>query len=172
MTFAPNVIIKATEAPVQSVTTANLPENLRTQAVSSEINKIAQYGVMPVGSVVYYAGVSIPPRHGWLLCDGSTISRTAFPQLWKIAEASIAAGKTDFGVGDGSTTFNLPDARGVSVTPEATPPTVVVDEGGSVNVGSTTPPSLPDPGTTGGGGTIPSGGRPKIPYNLDYFTWF
>ena len=168
MTFAPNVIIKATEAPVQSVTTANLPENLRTQAVSSEINKIAQYGVMPVGSVVYYAGTELQPiplRHGWLLCDGSAIERSAFPQLFRLIG-------TTYGVGDGSTTFNLPDARGVSVTPEATPPTVVVDDGGSVNVGSTTPPPLPDPGTTGGGGTIPSGGRPKLPYTFDYFMWF
>lgn len=41
---------------------------------------------------------------GWLLCDGSAVSRTTYSTLFgKIA--------TNFGTGDGSTTFNLPDFR-------------------------------------------------------------
>lgn len=42
---------------------------------------------------------------GWLLCDGSAVSRTAFPALF-------AALGNNYGAGDGSTTFNLPDLRG------------------------------------------------------------
>lgn len=38
---------------------------------------------------------------GWLECDGSAVSRTTYAELF-------AAIGTDFGVGDGSTTFNLP----------------------------------------------------------------
>ena len=46
---------------------------------------------------------SIPD--GWLLCYGQAVSRTTYIDLFD------AIG-TDFGVGDGSTTFNLPDMRG------------------------------------------------------------
>jgi microcystin-dependent protein len=42
---------------------------------------------------------------GWLVCDGSEVSRTAYATLF-------AAVGTAYGVGDGSTTFNLPDMRG------------------------------------------------------------
>lgn len=42
---------------------------------------------------------------GWLLCDGSAVSRTTYAALF-------AAIGTSYGTGDGSTTFNLPDLRG------------------------------------------------------------
>lgn len=49
---------------------------------------------------------ALSASHGrWLLCDGSAISRTTYATLF-------TAISTSFGVGDGSTTFNLPDPRG------------------------------------------------------------
>ena len=42
---------------------------------------------------------------GYLLCNGSTVSRTVYAGLY----AKIG---TKYGSGDGSTTFNLPDFRG------------------------------------------------------------
>jgi microcystin-dependent protein len=42
---------------------------------------------------------------GWLLCNGSAVSRTTYADLF------TAIGTT-YGVGDGSTTFNIPDLRG------------------------------------------------------------
>lgn len=59
--------------------------------------------LMPTGSVVQYAGLTAPS--GWLICDGSLVSRSAYSSLF-------AAVGTTFGVGDGATTFNLPDMRG------------------------------------------------------------
>jgi microcystin-dependent protein len=50
-----------------------------------------------------YAGNSIPT--GWILCDGSAISRSTYSTLF------TALG-TSWGQGDNSTTFNLPDMRG------------------------------------------------------------
>ena len=50
-----------------------------------------------------YGGSSAPS--GWLLCTGQAVSRTTFAALF------VAIGTT-YGVGDGSTTFNLPDMRG------------------------------------------------------------
>lgn len=59
--------------------------------------------LMPVGSVLAYAGSSAPV--GFLLCDGTAVSRSKYAALFK-------AISTTYGVGDGSTTFNLPDLRG------------------------------------------------------------
>lgn len=59
--------------------------------------------VAPPGVVLPYAGGSAPS--GWLLCDGSAVSRTTYAALF-------AAISTTYGAGDGSTTFNLPDLRG------------------------------------------------------------
>jgi microcystin-dependent protein len=57
----------------------------------------------PVGSIKEYAGSTVPV--GYLNCDGSAISRTEYAALFAVIG-------TTFGVGDGSTTFNLPDKRG------------------------------------------------------------
>lgn len=54
------------------------------------------------GSVQMFAGSSAPA--GWLLCDGSAVSRTTYSALF-------AAIGTTYGTGNGSTTFNLPDLR-------------------------------------------------------------
>lgn len=58
--------------------------------------------IVPIGVVLPYAGASAPT--GFLLCDGSAVSRTTYSALFAIIS-------TTFGVGDGSTTFNLPDMR-------------------------------------------------------------
>lgn len=60
--------------------------------------------VMPVGSLLAYAGPSAPSAK-WLLCDGSAVSRTTYSDLF------TAIG-TAYGTGDGVSTFNLPDLRG------------------------------------------------------------
>lgn len=60
-------------------------------------------GGAPTGSVTMYAGATAPT--GWLLCDGAAVSRTTFSALF--AEIGTA-----YGVGDGSTTFNVPDTQG------------------------------------------------------------
>lgn len=57
----------------------------------------------PTGVTAPFAGSSAPS--GWLLCDGSAVSRATYADLF----ATIS---TTYGVGDGSTTFNLPDLRG------------------------------------------------------------
>lgn len=59
--------------------------------------------VLPAGSLVIYGGVTEPS--GFLFCYGQAISRSTYATLF------TAIGTT-FGVGDGTTTFNLPDARG------------------------------------------------------------
>lgn len=55
------------------------------------------------GVMKAYGGSTAPP--GYLLCDGSAVSRTTYARLF-------AAVGISFGAGDGSTTFTLPDLRG------------------------------------------------------------
>jgi microcystin-dependent protein len=57
----------------------------------------------PSGTVIMFAGRAAPT--GYLACDGSTVSRTTYATLF-------AAIGTAHGIGDGSTTFHLPDLRG------------------------------------------------------------
>jgi len=61
-------------------------------------------GANPPGKIDAFAMSSPPP--GWLFCDGSVVSRNAYVALFD------AIGTT-YGIGDGATTFNLPDYRGV-----------------------------------------------------------
>lgn len=54
------------------------------------------------GTITAFGGDTAPT--GWLLCDGSAVSRTTYADLF-------AAIGTNYGTGDGSTTFNLPDLQ-------------------------------------------------------------
>lgn len=56
-----------------------------------------------IGTIIQYGSDTIPDS--WLLCDGSAVSRTTYAELFAVIG-------TTFGVGNGSTTFNLPDLRG------------------------------------------------------------
>lgn len=58
---------------------------------------------IPVGTISPYAGTLAPAN--WLLCDGSAVSRTTYSALFAVIS-------TTYGVGDGSTTFNLPEFVG------------------------------------------------------------
>lgn len=54
------------------------------------------------GITAMFAGSTAPT--GWLICDGSAVSRTTYANLFAVIG-------TLWGAGDGSTTFNLPDMR-------------------------------------------------------------
>ena len=74
----------------------------------------------PTGVIFPFGGVAAPS--GYLLCDGAAVSRTAYSDLFAVVG-------TAFGVGDGSTTFDLPDMQG----------NIPVGKGGSgvTNIGDT-----------------------------------
>lgn len=58
---------------------------------------------LAVGVILDYAGGAVPL--GYLLCDGSAVSRTTYAALFALVG-------TTFGAGNGTTTFNVPDLRG------------------------------------------------------------
>lgn len=59
--------------------------------------------LLPVGTIIVYSANSAPA--GFLVCDGSAISRTSYSDLFEVIS-------TNFGAGDGTTTFNLPNLGG------------------------------------------------------------
>lgn len=60
----------------------------------------------PAGVVLAYASTTAPT--GYLLCDGTAVSRATYAGLFAVIGVT-------YGVGDNSTTFNLPDLRGRNV---------------------------------------------------------
>lgn len=64
--------------------------------------------VVPVGGLIPFGGAFGNTPDNWLACDGAAVSRTDYAELF-------AAIGTTHGVGDGSTTFNVPDCRGRAV---------------------------------------------------------
>jgi hypothetical protein len=63
----------------------------------------AGMGDTPVGTVSWFASSAAPA--GWLVADGSAVSRGTYAELFAVIG-------TVYGAGDGSTTFNVPDLRG------------------------------------------------------------
>jgi len=106
----------------------------------------------PPGTVKQFAG-SVAPT-GYLICDGSTVSRATYAALF--TAIGIA-----YGAGDGSTTFGLPDGRGrvlVGLGTHADVGTLANNEGASLGARRvkhkhTSSFSVNDPGHNHGGVT-------------------
>lgn len=77
------------------------------------------------GMVVPYLGSAAPT--GFLLCDGSLVSRTTYAALFAVVG-------TSFGAGDGSTTFALPDLRGRALVGAGTGTRSLTISGNAANV--------------------------------------
>jgi microcystin-dependent protein len=92
--------VSVADAFVQAVQTAY------SVVISDKKFYTAAQTLMPCGTVLPYAGSSAPT--GFLMCDGSAQSRTQYANLFALIG-------TTYGVGDGSTTFNVPNCQGVFI---------------------------------------------------------
>lgn len=61
---------------------------------------------VPAGCIIPFAGPVANIPSGWMLCDGTAISRSTYANLYNAIGVA-------WGTGDGSTTFNIPDLRGM-----------------------------------------------------------
>lgn len=85
---------------------AVIPIDTGTETFKIKAGTIADYVasvILPAGMMMPYAGTAAPD--GWLFATGAEVSRSTYSRLF-------AAIGTTFGVGNGTTTFNLPDMRG------------------------------------------------------------
>lgn len=62
------------------------------------------YADSPIGTITPFGGLDDKIPIGWLKCNGQEVSRDTYAELFAVIG-------TAFGVGDGSTTFNVPDLR-------------------------------------------------------------
>jgi len=62
-----------------------------------------QSSITPIGVIRLFAGSTAP--NGWLICDGSSVKRNEYSNLFNVIG-------TTYGVGNSNNTFTLPDMRG------------------------------------------------------------
>jgi microcystin-dependent protein len=65
---------------------------------------MAEVGLVPIGSILPFAGEKIDDRDHWRLCDGASLNKGDFGALFDVIG-------TKWG-GDGANLFSLPDLRG------------------------------------------------------------
>lgn len=80
-----------------------LQENVEDAITELHSQGIATGDTLPLGAVIEWYSDTIPEN--WLLCNGQAISRTNYPELFNVIG-------TKYGVGNNSTTFNLPNLKG------------------------------------------------------------
>lgn len=93
-----------------TVPTANVSSNDKTVANTSFVTSKTGL-VLPIGAIVPFGGSTAPT--GYLLCNGSAVSRTTYAKLFD------AIGTT-YGSGDGSKTFNLPNLSSARMVTSST----------------------------------------------------
>lgn len=83
---------------------ANSDSKIATQkAVKAFVESFqGQTYLVPTGGILPYGGSSAPTNY--LLCDGTAVSRSTYSTLFGVIS-------TSYGVGNGTTTFNVPDLR-------------------------------------------------------------
>lgn len=82
---------------------ANASSINNSMIVDKRLNAVVVAATEATGVIKGFGGTVAPG--GYLLCDGSAVSRTTYAALFSVIS-------TLNGVGDGSTTFNLPDGAG------------------------------------------------------------
>lgn len=107
---------------IKCVTWANVKSLIIAAAQTAFANLFVS-----VGTVIHTARTTAPG--GYLACDGSAVSRTTYADLF-------SAIGTTFGSGDGSTTFNVPDMRGLFVRGAGAHGTLTKAAGGAFDGGS------------------------------------
>ena len=95
---------KSTDTTFASASDATYPSTLAVKAYVDGGGDISLSSkIVPTGAILPYGGATAPSN--FLLCDGSAVSRTTYLDLFTILS-------TSYGVGNGSTTFNLPNLQG------------------------------------------------------------
>lgn len=93
-------LMEANEAALDDRVIIDDTSDAETKAM--EIEQLLKL-IIPTGLITPFGGASAPD--GFLLCDGAAVSRTTYADLFAVVG-------TNYGVGDGSSTFNLPNLKG------------------------------------------------------------
>lgn len=107
--------------------TTGTTRTLTAPDASGTIALTSNTSLVPTGTVLPYAGSSAPS--GYLICDGSAVSRTTYAALFAIVG-------TTYGAGNGSSTFNLPDLTGRVIAGKEASATRLTSGGSGVDGGT------------------------------------
>lgn len=99
--IAQNITNSGTFANTGNATVTGTLTVSSTATVNGVVN-----ATLPAGVMMAWGTTSAPT--GWLLCDGTAVSRSTYSGLYAVIG-------TTFGTGDGSTTFNLPNTKGKNI---------------------------------------------------------
>lgn len=105
--------------PLNAIATDRIQDGAVTLA---KLAAAVQELLMPTGAVLPYTGTAAPT--GFLLCQGQAVSRSTYSSLFNVIG-------TAYGSGDGSTTFNVPDLRGMFL--RGVMPTLTANGSGSAS---------------------------------------
>jgi microcystin-dependent protein len=83
-----------------AVTPPSASNNTQIATTAFVQSQVQALSLPPTGSMTMWSTGTAPT--GWLLCDGAAVSRTTYAALFAVIS-------TTYGVGNGSTTFNVPD---------------------------------------------------------------
>lgn len=92
----------STNSSNEEATVESLIEGFKEE-IEEKFEQLAPKDPLPIGSIVHFASGTVPV--GYLVCDGSAVSRTTYSALFDVIG-------TTYGSGDGSTTFNVPNLIG------------------------------------------------------------
>ena len=74
----------------------------------TQASALVTYTPQVPGIISQYIGATAPA--GYLICDGSPVSRTTYSALWDVLRNGTSS--SPYGNGNGTTTFNLPNLQG------------------------------------------------------------
>lgn len=99
-TISENIEIRATSIETETTSLGTRTTSIETRTTSIETK------IIPIGTVLMYAAATEP--NGWIFCDGRELNRTVYSNLFQKLG-------TLYGSGNGTSTFNLPDTRGIFI---------------------------------------------------------
>ena len=91
-----------------SASTTYLNQASASTTYLTQASASTTYLAQAPGIISQYIGVTAPS--GYLLCDGSAVSRTTYSALWDVLRNGTSS--SPYGNGNGTTTFNLPNLQG------------------------------------------------------------
>jgi microcystin-dependent protein len=83
-----------------------ITDGTRIVALRQMVGEVDGQQLLQPGMIQSTAAATVPP--GWLLCNGQAVSRNTYAALY----AALGGTNSQWGQGDGSSTFNVPDLRG------------------------------------------------------------
>jgi microcystin-dependent protein len=114
-----NTKTNSTDALVSIVNGKVAILNGNVTSIQSVLNAF-QLSLVPVGSIHWFPTTNVPA--GFLKLNGAILSRSSYANLWNyalnsgnLASSEGVKSQGQFGPGDGSSSFSLPDLRGVFV---------------------------------------------------------